>query len=299
MPFKIQDLGELFKKTFKEWNDKDPFRQSAVIAYYAIFSIPGLLVLIIAITGYFFGKDAVNENILAQISSTLGADTAAQIKEILIKASESKSTVWGSIIGGITILVGATGVFVELQVTLNAIWQVKVVPKTGILPILKARLFSFGLILAIAFLLTISLVLSTALAAVGVLIKGGESAFVVMIFNVLNFVFSLVIISFLFALMFKVLPDAKVQWKHVWLGSILTGLLFTIGKTALAFYFSTAEPASVYGAAGSVILILLWVSYSSMILFFGAEFTFIYAKKYTGKVAPSDIAKVAILPKHQ
>ena len=299
MPFKIQDLGELFKKTFKDWNDKDPFRQSAVIAYYAIFSIPGLLVLIIAITGYFFGKDAVNENILAQISSTLGADTAAQIKEILIKASESKSTVWGSIIGGITILVGATGVFVELQVTLNAIWQVKVVPKTGILPILKARLFSFGLILAIAFLLTISLVLSTALAAVGVLIKGGESAFVVMIFNVLNFVFSLVIISFLFALMFKVLPDAKVQWKHVWLGSILTGLLFTIGKTALAFYFSTAEPASVYGAAGSVILILLWVSYSSMILFFGAEFTFIYAKKYTGKVAPSDIAKVAILPKHQ
>ena len=299
MPFKIQDLGELFKKTFKEWNDKDPFRQSAVIAYYAIFSIPGLLVLIIAITGYFFGKDAVNENILAQISSTLGADTAAQIKEILIKASESKSTVWGSIIGGITILVGATGVFVELQVTLNAIWQVKVVPKKGILPILKARLFSFGLILAIAFLLTISLVLSTALAAVGMLIKGGESAFVVMIFNVLNFVFSLVIISFLFALMFKVLPDAKVQWKHVWLGSILTGLLFTIGKTALAFYFSTAEPASVYGAAGSVILILLWVSYSSMILFFGAEFTFIYAKKYTGKVAPSDIAKVAILPKHQ
>lgn len=297
MPFKIQDLGELFKKTFKEWNDKDPFRQSAVIAYYAIFSIPGLLVLIIAITGYFFGKDAVNENILAQISSTLGADTAAQIKEILIKASESKSTIWGSIIGGITILVGATGVFVELQVTLNAIWQVKVVPKTGILPILKARLFSFGLILAIAFLLTISLVLSTALAAVGMLIKGSDSAFVVMIFNVLNFVFSLVIISFLFALMFKVLPDAKVQWKHVWLGSILTGLLFTIGKTALAFYFSTAEPASVYGAAGSVILILLWVSYSSMILFFGAEFTFIYAKKYTGKVAPSDIAKVAILPK--
>ena len=292
MPFKIKDLKELLKTTYNEWSDKDPFRQSAVIAYYAIFSIPGLLVLVITIAGYFFGKDAVNANILAQVSSTMGADTATQMGEMLINASQSKSTIWGSIVGVTTILIGATGVFVELQITLNAIWQVKVVTKKGIWPILKARLFSFGLILAIAFLLMISLVISTALAAASDLVKGYTSDFTIIAFNILNFIFSLAVIAMLFAMMFKILPDARIEWKHVWLGSVLTGLLFTIGKTALAYYFSKAEPASVYGAAGSIILLLLWVSYSSMILFFGAEFTAAFAKKYTGKVPPTEIAKV-------
>lgn len=292
MPFKIKDFSELLKTTYNEWSDKDPFRQSAVIAYYAIFSIPGLMVLVITIAGYFFGKDAVHENIMAQVSSTMGADTATQMGEMLKNATQSKSTIWGSIIGVITILIGATGVFVELQITLNAIWQVKVVAKKGILPILRARFFSFGLILAIAFLLMISLVISTALAAASDLLKGYTSDFTIIVFNIINFIFSLAVIAMLFALMFKILPDARIEWKHVWLGSVLTGLLFTIGKTALAFYFSKAEPASVYGAAGSIILLLLWVSYSSMILFFGAEFTAAFAKKYTGKVPPTEIAKV-------
>lgn len=287
----IKNLGKLFKITLSEWINKDPFRQSAVIAYYAIFSIPGLLFLIITITGYFFEKDVVNQNILAQVSSTMGADTAAQIKEMLINASQSKSTVLGSIIGIIILLVGATGVFVELQKTLNIIWQVKVAPQKGILLILKARLFSFGLILAIAFLLLISLVISTALAAMSDWIKADAAGLVVIIFNILNFIFSLAVISILFALMFKILPDAKIKWKHVWLGSLIAGSLFTIGKTALAFYFGKAEPASVYGTAGSIILILLWVSYSSMILFFGAEFTAAYANMYSGKVPPTEIAK--------
>ncbi len=294
MLLKFKDLGKLLKITFKNWSDKDPFRQSAVIAYYSIFSIPGLLVLIIAITGYFFGKDSVNENILAQISSTMGVSTALQIKEILINISQSKSTIWGSILGVITILIGATGVFVELQISLNAIWQVEVVPKKGIWPILQARLFSFGLILAIAFLLIISLVISAGLAAVSQWSEGYTSEFTIALFYVLNFIFSLAVISMLFALMFKILPDAEIHWKHVWIGSVVTGLLFTIGKTALTYYFSKAEPASVYGAAGSIILLLLWVSYSSMILFFGAEFTAAYSKMYLPKVPPTEIAKVEI-----
>ena len=287
----IKDLGKLFSTTFKEWFDKDPFRESAVIAYYAIFSMPGLLFLIISMAGYFFGKEAVNQNIISQISSTMGADTAAQISDMLTKANQSQSTILGSIIGIATILVGATGVFVELQKTFNLIWQVKVVPKRGILPILKARLFSFGLILAIAFLLIISLVISTGLAAMSNWIKVDTSQFMIVFFNILNFFISLVVISTLFGMMFKILPDAKIKWKHVWLGSILTGLLFTIGKTALAYYFGKAEPASAYGAAGSIILVMLWVSYSSMILFFGAEFTATYAKMYSGTVPPSDIAR--------
>jgi membrane protein len=295
MELKLRDLGKLFKSTFKSWNDKDPFRQSAVIAYYAIFSVPGLLVLIIAITGYFFGKDAVNENIINQISSTMGADTATSIKEMLLKASTSKSSVLGSIVGIGVLLVGATGVFVELQKSLNDIWNVKLVKQNGLWLIIKARLFSFGLIVAIAFLLLVSLVISTGLTALSDIIKVYTSDFTVVIFNIINFIFSLAVISLLFAMMFKILPDAKIEWKHVWFGSLLTGLLFTIGKTALAFYFGTANPASVYGAAGSVILMLLWVSYSSMIVFFGAEFTAAYARRYTGKVAPMEHAE-AVAP---
>lgn len=291
-PFEMKDLGMLFHQTFKAWNDKDPFRQSAVIAYYAIFSMPGLLVLIITIAGYFFGHDKVNHNILVQIASTLGTDTAASIEDMLIKVGQSKSTVWGSIVGIATILIGSTGVFVELQKTFNTIWEVKVVVKRGILPILKARLFSFGLILAIAFLLIISLVVSTALAAMNNWIKVDSSELMIFILHILNFIISLAVISTLFGLMFKILPDAKIEWRHVWLGSLVTGLLFTIGKTALTYYFGKAEPASAYGAAGSIILMMLWVSYSSMILFFGAEFTAAYARIYCNKVPPTDIARV-------
>lgn len=292
--FIIKDLRQLLKISFKNWNDKDPFRQSAIIAYYAIFSIPGLLVLIIAIAGYFFGHDVVNQNLIAQISETIGSETALQIEELLLKSTTEKSTTWGSIVGITILLVGATGVFVELQTTLNLIWNVKVKPQNGIWRILKARLFSFGLILAIAFLLTISLVISTALVAISNYIHFESSQFMMTLYGILNFIISLVVISALFAMIFKILPDAKIHWKHVWLGSLITGILFTIGKTALAYYFGKAEPASVYGAAGSIILMLLWVSYSSMILFFGAEFTAAYAKMYSGTIAPTDIAKVEI-----
>ena len=157
--YKIKDILQIFKNAFNEWWQKDPFRQSAIIAYYAIFSIPGLLVLIIAIAGYFFGTDVVNKNLIAQISDTIGQETALQIQDVLTKSTAEKSTTWGSIIGISVLLVGATGVFVELQKTLNLIWNVKVIPQNGLWLVIKARLFSFGLILAIAFLLTISLVL--------------------------------------------------------------------------------------------------------------------------------------------
>ncbi|WP_040474090.1 YihY/virulence factor BrkB family protein [Flavobacterium frigoris] len=292
MQFKTKDIGKLLKMTFNGWNDKDPFRQSAVIAYYAIFSIPGLLVLVISIAGYFFGNESVNQNILKQISNTMGSETAIQISEILIKSTQSKSSFWGSFMGIIILLVGSTAVFVELQKTLNLIWHVKVIPKKGILTILKARLFSFGLILAIAFLLMVSLVVSAGLSSLGSWMRTYTHDYMISLFYVLHFIISLAVISILFALMFKILPDAKIKWKHVWLGSIVTGILFTIGQTVLAYYFSTANPASVYGVAGSVILILLWVSYSSMILFFGAEFTATYAKVYSGDIPPTEIAKV-------
>ncbi|WP_394758483.1 YihY/virulence factor BrkB family protein [Flavobacterium sp.] len=294
MKHNLKNLGKLFKTTFKEWWDKDPFRQSAIIAYYAIFGIPGLLVLIIAVAGYFFGTETVNQNLMAQISETIGSETALEIQEILSKSTAEKSTIWGSIVGITILLLGATGVFVELQKTLNLIWNVKVKPQNGIWLIIKARLFSFGLILAIAFLLTISLVISTALVAISNYIQFESTQLMMTIYGILNFIISLLVISALFAMIFKILPDAKIQWKHVWLGSLVTGILFTLGKMALAYYFGKAEPASIYGAASSIILILLWVSYSSMILFFGAEFTAAYAKMYSGIIPPTAIAKVEV-----
>lgn len=291
MKQRIKDLGKILKTTSIAWNDKDPFRHSAVIAYYAIFSMPGLLVLIISITGYFYGKDVASQNILRQISNTMGPDTAKQIEEVLASVGRSRSTVFASVLGVIVLLIGSTGVFVELQKSLNQIWKVETPAKSGILVILKARLFSFGLILAIAFLLLISLVVSSVLAAMSNWINIETSSFMTVVFTGAHFILSLIIISVLFALMFKILPDAKIKWKHVWLGALITGALFTVGKTALAFYFGKADPGSGYGAAGSVILILLWTSYSSMIMFFGAEFTASYANFYS---ANKTITKVAV-----
>lgn len=291
MKEKLKEILSLQKDTFQDWNKRDPFRQSAVIAYYAIFSMPGLLVLIITIMGYFFNKDAVSQRILSEIANTMGGDTSTEIKSMLANAGQTKATILGSIIGIATLLVGATGVFIALQKTLNMIWEVEVTAKKGgVWPILKSRVFSFGLILAIAFLLLISLVLSTATAAVGEWIRIDTSDLLITVFNILNLIISFGIITILFALMFKVLPDVKIKWKYIWPGAILTSFLFTIGKTALSFYFSKATPESVYGAGGSVILILLWVTYSSMILFFGAEFTHIYSIKYGEKPKPTEIA---------
>lgn len=293
IPF-IKESWSLLKATSIAWWNKDPFRQSAVIAYYAIFSIPGLLVLITAVAGYFWEPETITTNIRNEIASTIGWDTAQQIEGILNKSRESKSTTFGTIVGISILLIGATGVFVELQKTLNEIWNVETsTKKSGIFPIIRTRLFSFGLIMAIAFSLLISLVISTVLTALSTWMRVDASPFMIQVFNVIDTILSVGVISLLFALMFKVLPDAKIKWRHVWWGALLTGVLFSAGKAAMSFYFGTAQPSSatVYGAAGSVILILLWVSYSSLILFFGAEFTAAYTARQNERVAPSEIAK--------
>jgi len=283
------------KNSSKEWWAKDPFKESAVIAYYAIFSLPGLLVVIISVAGYFFGQEALNGQIASQITSTMGADTAQQIQDIIAKGTESKNSLLATIIGVLTILVGATGVFAQFQKSINTIWEVKAdESKSGILSLLKARLFSFGLIIAIAFILIASLVISAMLSALGTWITNYFSESLLIILQVINFILSLSILALLFALMFKFFPDAKIKWRHVWIGSFVTAILFETGKAALGLYFGKADPGSGYGAAGSIILILLWVSYSSMIVFYGAEFTHAYAKIKDGKIAPDKNARSQI-----
>ena len=291
MKIQFKVIFSIFKSAFKEWVSKDPFRESAVIAYYSIFSLPGLLVVIITLAGLFFGRDAVSNHVILQIGNTLGADTALEIKEMVIKASKTESSIWAAIIGMITILVGATGVFAQFQKSLNIIWEVKAVEsKSGIWTLIKVRLFSFGLIVSIAFILIVSLIISAALTAFGHWLSIHFSDTFVIVLLVVNFILSIAVLMVLFALMFKIFPDAKIQWRHVWIGSLVTAFLFEIGKFCLGLYFGTANPGSGYGAAGSVVLVLLWVSYSSMIVFYGAEFTRAYADYVTGKVPPNEVA---------
>jgi len=291
----IQKVFTVLKNAFKNWFAKDPFRESAIIAYFAIFSLPGLLVVIITLAGYFFGREAVNNQVAAQFTSTMGAETANQIQDMIVQASKLKNSVLATIIGIITILIGATGVFAEFQKSLNVIWEVKLdTTKSGIWEIVKVRLFSFGLIVSIAFLLIVSLIISSLLSAFGNWLASHFSDSFLVVLQVVNFILSLIILAILFALMFKILPDAKIKWKHVWIGSFVTAFLFEIGKFALGFYFGKANPGTGYGAAGSVILIMLWVTYSTMIVFLGAEFTHAYAKMFSGKVAPTEIAKTEV-----
>ena len=291
----IQKVFTVLKNAFKNWFAKDPFRESAIIAYFAIFSLPGLLVVIITLAGYFFGREAVNNQVAVQFTSTMGAETANQIQDMIVQASKLKNSVFATIIGIVTILVGATGVFAEFQKSLNIIWEVKLdATKSGIWKIVKVRLFSFGLIISIAFLLIVSLIISSLLSAFGNWLASHFSDSFLVVLQVVNFILSLIILAILFALMFKILPDAKIKWKHVWIGSFVTAFLFEIGKFALGLYFGKANPGTGYGAAGSIILILLWVTYSSMIVFFGAEFTHAYAKMFSGKVAPTEIAKTEV-----
>ena len=290
MAYKLhfEKIGLLLKTTAQNWYKRDPFRESAVIAYYAIFSLPGLLVVIFTLAGYFFDAEVLSGKLHGQIAQAMGKDTADQIQLIIVAGRKNQDSWFATTVAISTIFIGATGVFVQMQVALNCIWEVKAtVTQSGILAYLKKRLFSFGLIVTVAFLLLISLVLSSLLSALSTWFMQHFSESFLIFFQILNFIFSLAVITVLFVLMFKILPDAKIKWHLVWIGAFVTALLFVLGKTALGIYFGKANPGAGYGAAGSIILIMLWTSYSSMIVFFGAEFTKVYADFYYGEVAPT------------
>ena len=273
----LKKIWKAVKKTFKTFGDLEPFNMSIVIAYYTIFSLPGLLVIIINIAGYFFGQEAVTGEITRQIGDAIGTDTAEDIEEMVASAAVTEGSTLSTILGVATLLFGATGVFYNLQQIFNKIWEVKPKPKGKILKLVKDRIFSFGLILAIGFLLLVSLVLSAALAAVSAWVASHISESLKVIFKVLDIIVSLGVITLLFAALFRFLPDAKVQWRSVWVGAVITALLFVVAKFLLGLYFGKSNPASTYGAAGTIVLIMLWVSYAGILLLFGGLFTRVYA----------------------
>lgn len=274
------------KETFKKWNEENPFRLSAIIAYYAIFSLPALLLIVINIAGTIFGKHTVTEEIYSQINGLMGESTAISVRNIVNEAANIDTSLIGSIFGIVTLLFAATAVFFHLQISLNKFWDVETLPKYGFLELIIKRAVSLGMILVIGLLLLVSLVTTTVLSALSDWVKNLLPSYVIYVFYIFNFITSIGIITILFALILKYLPDVKLRWSTVWKGSMLTALLFVIGKFALSFYFAKTDPATVYGAAGSIIIILLWVYYSSLILFFGAAFTCVYARLKNHPVTP-------------
>jgi membrane protein len=289
--FKLKDIPSLVKETYKDWIDDEPFDQSAIVAYYSIFSLPALLIIIVTVAGIAFGQEAVQNQISKQIGGMIGPDTAKDVQAMIANSYQQGNSGVALVIGIATLLFGATGVFIALQKSLNRVWEVKANPdKSGIKMLIRARAISFGVILAIGFLLLISLVITAALTALSDWVQARMPDFVLYVFFVINFLITLAIITLLFAILFRFLPDVNIEWRSVWTGAAITAFLFAIGKFALALYFGKAEPGSTYGAAGSVILILLWVSYSCLIMFFGAEFTQVYAKRYGHKIEPNEHA---------
>lgn len=278
--FKLTHLPKLLIKTYKVWMEKEPFKSGAIVAYYAILSLPALLIIILNFVGAIWGKELVKGELQSEISAALGSDTASAILNMITEKGDKPTSVFATILGIGILLYGATGVFYQLQNVFDDIWEMKHTFSNEIVATLIGRLKSFGFILIFGFLLLISFVLTALLTAFTNRISNLFSTEIVSIAFVIDFILSLIFIFILFAAMFKYLPSKPVKWKAVRVGAALTTILFILGKYILSFYFGKTEPGSTYGAAGSIIIVMLWASYSSLILFFGAQFTKIYSDRY-------------------
>lgn len=267
----------LLKETYLSWIDKDPFKLSAVTAYYAILSLPAFLIMVLNLVGSVWEKDVVHGKLFGEIASALGPETAMSIQGMITNKGSEPTSVTTTILGVAVLLYGSTGVFYQLQNALNEIWNAKTNYANGIVAMFIGRIKGLGFIVILGFLLLVSFILTSLLSLFSEQLSGLFSIVDLRWAMVVDFLFSFVFISLLFAAMFKYLPSTVVPWKAVSRGATLTAILFLIGKYVLAFYFSKAEPSSTYGTAGSVILVMLWVSYSSLIVFFGANFTRIYS----------------------
>lgn len=276
-------LGALLKDTVVEWNKDQAPQLGAALAYYAVFSLAPLLVIAVSIAGLVFSHEAATGQVVGQIQGLVSQDAAVAIQEIIENANKPQTGVFATIVGVGMLLFGASGVFGELQQSMNAIWDIEPKPKRGLWAMVKDRFFSFSMVLGTGFLLLVSLVISAGLAAMGEFFTGllpsGE-----VVLQVVNFIVSLAVITVLFALIFKYIPDAEIAWGDVWIGASVTALLFTAGKILIGLYIGHSSFSSTYGAAASLVVILLWVYYSAQILFFGAEFTQVYANTYGSRI---------------
>jgi membrane protein len=283
----LRGLGVLLRRSLAGWWKDDVPRLGASLAYYTLFALAPILVVAISIGGLIFGAEAVRGEIVGQIQGLIGREGAEGVQALLEGASRPSSSIAATVVGIITFFLGATGAFLELQTALNAIWRVEPKADGSYLRVLvMQRVISFSLVVALGFLLITSLLVSAALAAVH-RYMGNAFPGVVILWEALNVVVSLSVITLLFAMIYKVLPDVKLSWSDVWVGSLVTAGLFTLGKLVIGLYLGTTSIATTYGAAGSVIVILVWVYYSAQIILLGAEFTRAYVDEY-GRRPPAE-----------
>ncbi|MFC6266906.1 YihY/virulence factor BrkB family protein [Frigoriflavimonas asaccharolytica] len=276
---KLKFSWEVIKEAFGEFNRSAAIKDSAAISYYSIFSIPGLLIIIIWVAGNFFGEEAIRGQITSQIGGMMGKDTAKSVQDLIASALIDKENFIMKAVGVGSLLFAATTLFFQLQQSLNQLWDVEAAPKKAWLKFILDRANSLGMILVIGFLMISTMLMSTIISLFNDYITKQLGFGTYVLVDVLNYVIGFGMVVLLFALMFKVLPDIKITWKSVWMGALFTSILFTLGKFLLSFYFAQFKPTSAFGQAGTIILIMLWINYTCSLIFFGAELTKVYTYK--------------------
>lgn len=280
----------ILKDTISGFMDDKGLKLSASLSYYTVFSMAPLLLLLISLAGAFFGQEAIENKIFGEINGLIGDQAAAQVQEIITNLELSGKTTMSVIIGAVTLIIGATTVFGEIQDSINMIWRVKAKPKRGWVKLIKDRLLSGSIIVGLGFLLIVSLLVNGAVLALSDILHRYFPDVTIILINILNIVISFIVITVLFGVIFKVLPDAKIAWKDVRAGAFFTAILFMLGRYLIGIYIETTAAGTPYGAAGSIIVILLWVYYTAAILYIGAEFTRVYADYMGLHIKPAEYA---------
>lgn len=282
----------ILKRTAIEFFQDDPMSYCASIAFYTIFSLPAILLITVTVAGSAYEQQVVQGGLMEQIESLIGSESAREVQRILENASETSSSTLARIVGIATLLFSATTVFVSLQNALNKIWGIRPKPEREIVKFIVNRLLSLAMVISIGFLLLVSLVVDTLIVVFRDFISEYLSGITYELVTIANVGFSLMVISLIFAMIFKILPDAKIMWRSVWVGAFVTTLLFALGKYLIGFYLGTSSIGSAYGAAGSLVLLLIWVYYSSLIVLFGAEFTYVYSREMGHQIRPDKNAVI-------
>jgi membrane protein len=286
----VKKIWNILKKSFTGFSDDRVTTLSSSLAYYTVFSMAPLLIIIISLSGLFLGQQAAQGKIYTQLAKFIGSNTASQLQEMIKNASLTGKSEIAAVIGIVTLLIGATTVFAQIQDSINFIWGLKPKPKKGWLKFLKNRFLSFSVIIGLGFLLLVSLSISALIDGFSNSLKSHFPDVAVVIFYVINVIITLIITTLIFGAIFKVLPDAKIKWKDVIAGAIATAILFMLAKFGISFYISKSNVGSTYGAAGSLVILLLWVYFSAIILYFGAEFTKAYAVEFGSDIYPDNYA---------
>lgn len=289
-PITLKGIWKVIKETFKGFSEHKITKLSGSLAYYTVFSMAPLLVMIISLCGLFLGREAVEGEVFSVLRGFVGQDTAFQLQEMIKNASLTGKSKVAAIVGGITLLIGATTIFGEIQDSINTIWGLKAKPRKGWLKMLQNRFLSFSVIISLGFLLLVSLTISGVIEGISTSLRARYPDMTVVVFYILNLVLTLAVSTIIFAVIFKVLPDARIRWRDVIAGALVTALLFMLGKFGISLYISQTKVGSTYGAAGSLVILLVWVYYSSIILYLGAEFTKAYAVAYGADIHPNDYA---------